>query len=268
MQAEAIARDVLRSIDRALQIPPFTTHLPNFGASEAYAVTAAIRKLRTERGETPVGRKIGFTNRSIWEQFNIDAPIWGDMYLHTVQRLRPNTIFKLDSASEPLIEPEIALYLQRAPAPGMQERELLDCIDWVAPGFEIVQSIYPGWKFKGADAIANCGMHHAFLMGEPLSVDARNRDALAESLSTFSVSLHRDRMLMDQGRGDNVLGGPLSALKHLVALLSEDAHNPALAVGEMVTTGTLTRAFPVSSGQAWSTEISGIPLEGLSVRFG
>ncbi len=59
----------------------------------------------------------------------------------------------------------------------------------------------------------------------------------------------------------------MSALRHLVELLADDAANPPLAAGEMVTTGTLTRAFPVAPGETWTTALSGVALDGISLRF-
>jgi 2-oxo-3-hexenedioate decarboxylase len=72
---------------------------------------------------------------------------------------------------------------------------------------------------------------------------------------------------MDQGHARNVLDGPLNALRYLVDLLARDPHNPALAAGEIVTTGTLTRALPAAAGETWATELRGIALPGLSVRL-
>jgi 2-oxo-3-hexenedioate decarboxylase len=40
-----------------------------------------------------------------------------------------------------------------------------------------------------------------------------------------------------------------------------------LVAGEIVTTGTVTRAFPVTSGETWSTRLYDVPLEGLTIRF-
>jgi hypothetical protein len=40
------------------------------------------------------------------------------------------------------------------------------------------------------------------------------------------------------------------------------AYLPPLAAGEIVATGTLTRAFPVAAGEEWTTELTGLPLEG------
>ena len=40
-----------------------------------------------------------------------------------------------------------------------------------------------------------------------------------------------------------------------------------LGAGEIVTTGTLTAAYPARPGETWRTELHGIALPGLAVRF-
>jgi 2-oxo-3-hexenedioate decarboxylase len=52
-----------------------------------------------------------------------------------------------------------------------------------------------------------------------------------------------------------------------VETLAEDQESPPLAAGEIVTTGTLTRAFPVAAGEEWTTQLTGIPLEAARLRF-
>jgi 2-oxo-3-hexenedioate decarboxylase len=64
-----------------------------------------------------------------------------------------------------------------------------------------------------------------------------------------------------------VLDGPVSALRQLVDIFVRDQVNPPLAAGEIVTTGTLTRALPVSAGETWRTELAGVALDGVCVRF-
>jgi 2-oxo-3-hexenedioate decarboxylase len=86
-------------------------------------------------------------------------------------------------------------------------------------------------------------------------------------LSTFRIDLKRDGTVVDQGLASNVLGGPVSALRHLVEVLANDPVNPPLAAGEIVTTGTLTRAFPVAPGETWATEPKGVTLDGIAIRF-
>jgi 2-keto-4-pentenoate hydratase len=50
-----------------------------------------------------------------------------------------------------------------------------------------------------------------------------------------------------------VLDSPLLALRRLVELLADDPHNPPLRADEIVSTGTLTLAIPVSAGETWTT---------------
>jgi 2-oxo-3-hexenedioate decarboxylase len=264
----AIAREALGALDNARPIEPFTARFPDFDGEQAYAAVAAIRSLRLARGERPIGRKIGFTNRDLWTQYGIDRPVWGDMYRHTVQPLDPSETFLLSRFCEPQIEPEIVLQLSRTPEPGMDEQAILDCVEWIAHGFEIVQSIFPGWRFKVPDTVVGFGMHGALRIGTPMAVTSQNRDAVLAELTSFTVTLARGAQVIETGRGTNVLDGPLSALRHLIDVLATDSNNPPLAAGEIVTTGTLTRAYPVNPGETWSTSISGIPLAGLSIHFG
>lgn len=40
-----------------------------------------------------------------------------------------------------------------------------------------------------------------------------------------------------------------------------------LAAGEIVSTGTITDALPVRPGQTWSTLISGLPAQNLTITY-
>ena len=261
---KAVASEALAALDTCHQISPFSARISAFDLDDAYRVTAAIRQMREMRGETPVGRKIGFTNRTVWAEY---APIWGYVYNRTVHNLAEiGETFSLVGLVEPRIEPEIIFKLALAPTPGMDETALLACLDWVGHGFEIVQSIFPGWKFSAPDAVAAFGLHGALLIGPRHSIAAHAED-WSRTLSTFEIDLKRDGAVADHGRATNVLDGPVSALRHLVDILGRDTVNPPLAAGEIVTTGTLTRALPVSAGETWTTELAGVGLDGVCVRF-
>jgi 2-keto-4-pentenoate hydratase len=149
----------------------------------------------------------------------------------------------------------------------MDEATLLSCVGWVAHGFEIVQSIFPQWQFSAADTVAANGLHAALRIGPRHAIGARATE-WQEFLSAFEIDLLCDGRVIDRGRSTNVLEGPVSALGHLVGVLARDAVNPRLAPGEIVTTGTLTRAIPVKSGETWSTAVDGGVLNGIQLRFG
>jgi 2-oxo-3-hexenedioate decarboxylase len=267
MDIQDIAKEAFAVLGTGRQVAPFSSRHPDFGLEDAYRVTAAVRVLRETRGERPVGRKIGFTNRTIWAEYNVHAPMWGYVYDRTVPDLpKEGMDVSIRDLAEPRIEPEIAFGLATAPAAGMDKQALLGCIDWVAHGFEIVQSIFPNWTFLAADTIAAYGLHGALLIGPRHSIASRTDDWALE-LSAFEIDIFRNGALADHGRAANVLDGPLFALRHLVELLAADPLNPPLTAGEVVTTGTLTRAFPVTAGEVWTTELTRIPLEGARIRF-
>jgi 2-oxo-3-hexenedioate decarboxylase len=267
-QAEAIAREVLEALGAGRQIEPFSIRRPSLTAREAYAVTAALRRLRVESGATSIGRKIGFTNRGIWSEYGIYEPIWGDVYDTTASEVPPDGVIRVSHLSEPKIEPEIVFGLADDLHPDMDERAILDAVAWVAHGFEIVQSVFPGWRFAVPDCIVGAGMHGALVVGPRLAIRSDERGRLFSALPAFSITLRRNGEEIDSGKGANVLDGPLSALKHLVEVLGNDDLNPQLRAGELVTTGTLTRAFPLAAGEKWSTALSGIDLPGLTVTIG
>jgi 2-oxo-3-hexenedioate decarboxylase len=90
---------------------------------------------------------------------------------------------------------------------------------------------------------------------------------IGATLSTFEIDLKCDGTVVDHGRATNVLDGPVSALRHLADIFVRDQVNPPLAASEIVTTGTLTRALPVSAGETWVTGLTGVGLDGIWVRF-
>jgi 2-oxo-3-hexenedioate decarboxylase len=265
---EGIASEMLATLDARRQVSPLSARAAGLDLPAAYRTTAAVRRLREARGERVVGRKIGFTNRTIWDEYDVHAPIWGYVYDTTLHNLSDVGPFALSRVVEPRIEPEIAFGLGRAPEPGMDERDLLSCVAWVSHGFEIVQSLFPGWRFQAADTVAAFGLHGALLLGPQVRVEAADRDRWYEQLRSFEITLLRDGVAADHGHAANVLGGgPLAALRHLVEVLSRDPQSPPLAAGEVVTTGTLTKALPIAAGETWSTRLEGLPLSGAVVAF-
>jgi 2-keto-4-pentenoate hydratase len=265
--AAAVAGEVLAALDAGRQVAPFTGLVDGFDVAAAYRTTAELRWLREARGETPVGRKIGFTNRGIWNEYGVFEPIWGDMWDGTVHDVAAGGTIAVSHLPEPRIEPEIVFGLDRDLSPAMSVAEVAGGIAWVAHGFEIVQSIFPGWRFSVADCVADGGLHGALHVGPRRLLSPDERRHLPMALALLGLTLLRDGERVDVGTGANVLDGPVEALTHLVRVLASDPVNPPLRAGEIVTTGTLTRAFPVTPGERWSTEIAGYGLPGLSIEI-
>jgi 2-oxo-3-hexenedioate decarboxylase len=148
----------------------------------------------------------------------------------------------------------------------MTEDELVACVDWFAHGFEIVSSVFPGWAFSAADAVAAYGVHSAMLIGARRAISG-DRLGWTRRLANFTVEMTRGDGVKRGGDARNVLGGPFKALQFLVDELARQENGDALRPGEIVTTGTLTEAMPVAIGQTWWTTFDDPDIAGLRLRF-
>lgn len=262
------------------QIPPLTKSIPELSTKDGYRIASIIKTIRCGKGRDEVmGRKIGFTNKSIWPEFNVDRSNWSYMYRSSIVDLTAAStssegvsICDLSNCSnlEPKIEPEIVLGLKSKISSQMTDEQILGSIEWIAHGFELVCSVFPGWKFTAADTTAAFALHSRLLVGPkkylPLS-SAGSPTELVQQLRNFKISLFQNGERVDTGGGSNVLGSPINALRHLAELLETDDVNLPLGKHEMVTTGTLTRALSIGDGDVWRTELESISIPGLNVRF-
>ncbi|MEM1150261.1 MAG: hydratase [Pseudomonadota bacterium] len=257
---ETYAAELLEAYDNCLQIAPISDRDPAFDAEAAYLIAHKITSLREARGERRVGRKIGFTNRTIWPIYGVSGPMWGPVWDTTLHEIG-NGLHTLPPLPEPRLEPEIAFGLKAAPQVGMSDAELAGCVDWISHGFEIVFSPFPGWRFSGADCAAAFGLHGALYLGPRLSLT----QSMIDELPRFRIELEGPAGNRLTGCGADVLDGPLRALGYLLDTLEADAGARQLSAGEIVTTGTLTDATPILRGDRWTTRLNGIDLPGATI---
>ena len=260
MNIEEIASEVSSSISLAKQIEPFSKRGLVLSLQEAYDVAGIVRQ---KLGQTEIiGRKIGFTNRNIWNIYNVDQPIWGPITTNSISFFESNFLkIDLSQFCEPRIEPEIVVCLKQTPKDGSEKMEIY--LDWIAPGFEIVDSIYPNWKFSLTDAIASGGLHGCLVVGKKFKVNDRTERDLID----VGVSLYRDGKLEEAGTGANVLDGPVSAIQYLNRSLSKIKNQDPLSAGNIITTGTMTDAKPIFSKEEWSAKFDGVVDSELNLEF-
>jgi 2-oxo-3-hexenedioate decarboxylase len=263
-----IADALIAAYDTATMLPPITASAPEFSVADGYAVLADIEARRRAQGWQAVGRKIGFTNRTIWPRYGVCQPMWAHVWTRTVHFARDGkATLPLNGLVQPRIEPEVVFKL-KGPVPVTEDAAaVLACVEWMAPGFEIVQSHFPNWRFAAADCTAAFGLHGALVIGAPLVVTDTNRAALAAALPAFELTLSRGDTVIDRGAGANVLDSPALALAHLARLLANQPLSPKLAAGEIVTTGTITDAWPVAAGEVWTSDYGTLGISGLDLSF-
>lgn len=244
---DASVEALLRARSESRRLPT-----PGLDMVQSYEVAARLREALIAEGHRMIGRKLGFTNPSIWPELGVSEPIWAPIYDTTVSFLEGRALgHVLAGAVAPRIELEVVLRLSSVSPPA---------IDWAALGYEIVHCHFPEWKFSCADAVADFGLHRALLVGEPL--------LHLERFADLEVSLSRNGELMAQGEGKSVLGGPENAIEWLRTILDRQPDAPSLEPGEIMTTGTMTGALPVTAGESWEARATGGPkLPGISLTF-
>ncbi|GAB4270130.1 MAG: fumarylacetoacetate hydrolase family protein [Pararhodobacter sp.] len=251
----AIADALLHAFDHRAPMAPITDSDPDFTVAKAYDAQALLTARRKARGAHVIGLKAGFTNAAIWAEYGISAPILGPVFDTSLIDGTLSTAPFL----EPRIEPEVVLKLRTRPDPAMDDAALLACVEAIAPGFEIVQSPFPGWRCGIADAVAAGAMHGALALGRWQDT----QDLAPDTLRDFTVSLLHDDIPTDIGHATTLLGsGPLAVLRHVLALPGAET----LDAGALLSTGTITRAFPARPG-LWTARFSDLPLPDLTLRL-
>ena len=240
--------------------------MPGLDLNAAYGIALQVRALRLARGEIARGFKLGFTNRSIWPRYGVYGPIWGTVWERGLAQCDGQGELSLRHTCEPRLEPEIVFVFKTTPPPAATLQQLFESLDGMAPGFEVVQSHLPGWKFQASDTVADGALHARLLVGpvQPLQALAPDAATLDTLLAGASVSLCKNGQAVDAGQGGHVLGSPLRALLDFVQALSACPGAPALRGGDLVSTGTWTDAWPVAPGEDWSADFS---LPGLALAL-
>ncbi len=264
MDATKLGRELIELHDHPRQVAPFSARYPGLTAETGYAAARQLHAHRLAQGWKLLGRKNGFTNRGIWQRYGVNGPMWGAAYDRTVIYADGNrAAVPLAGLVQPRIEPEICFKLKTAPPRTRNPAALLEAVEWVAHSVEIVQCHHPEWKMTLADCVADNALHGRLIVGSPV----RGIADLAARLPELKVKLFKEDALVEEGLGSNVLDSPLLSLAFLVEILAGQEESPPLAAGELVSTGTLTDAYPVAAGETWRTSFSGIPLPGMEIRF-
>ena len=135
-----------------------------------------------------LGRKIGFTNSAVMREYGVSAPIFGYVYDRTLIHAESGrAALSLAGTVQPKIEPEIVFKLRRSPPLTRDPFALLESVEWLAQGFELVQCHYPGWVFAAPDAISDSGFHARYAVGAPTPVDEDDIARLADDLAGSPV---------------------------------------------------------------------------------
>jgi len=272
IDTSALARDLAAAYANRQAIVPPSSRYPQFDLAAAYAVEGELVRLRRASGRTPVGRKVGYANKAMWRVLKLDTLVWAHIYDDTIHDA-PGGAATLSVARmySPKIEPEIVVKLRSDVEhpfdgrDGVDASSALAACEWIALGFEVIDCVYPDWKFQPADFVASFGLHAALVVGARRRVEADSIPQLADQLARVTVKLMKNGELVEEGSGRNVLRSPALCLAELASAATRRGGEP-LAAAEIITTGTMTESKPIAPGETWTATVDGIDLPPLAVR--
>jgi 2-keto-4-pentenoate hydratase len=230
-------------------IDPLTEQFPQLTADEAYQIQLNQIKHKVVNGRTVVGKKIGLTSKAMQNLLQVTEPDYGHL-LDDMIVLDGESV-SLDDFIQPKMEFEIAFILKKdLKGPNVTMIDVINATEYVAPAIEIIDSRIRDWKIRFEDTVADNGSSaRAIIGGKPTPIE--NID-----LSHIGMAAYRNGQLIDTAAGAAVMGNPIHAVSWLANALSR--YDISLHKGEIILSGALTAAVPVSSGDTFTVKFAHI----------
>ncbi len=244
-QIEDCANRLFQAERDRTQISILSLEFPDAGMDDAYAVQAALLRLKIASGRVAKGWKIGLTSKAMQYALNISTPDSGvlldDMFFSD------NATIPADRFIQPRVEAEIA-FVMKAPlkGPDISIFDVLNATDFITPSLEIldtrVQRIDPESRKTRTifDTISDNAANGGIVMGgrpmRPLEIDMRWMGAIVS----------RNGEVEETGLGAGVLNQPAAGIAWLANRLSR--YGASISAGDVVLSGSFIRPVEARHG--------------------
>lgn len=268
-EVEALVQELMSAYQTGEMVSVLPSSRPGFDLNAAYAVEARLKQLRESAGHRAVGRKVGYANKAVWRLLKLETLVWSHMYDDTVHHRENNEAALAIAHPRSLkIEPEIVFGLKEPiVSAGLDAAGALECTDWIALGFEIIDCPFTGWQFQPGDFVASFGLHAALVVGEKTHLRPELIAKLVDELPRFSVRMFKNGEFLEEGSGKNSLRSPALCLAELGGAILRRFPEQPLRAGEIISSGTLTAGHATERGDVWKAEVTGIVLPPLTLHL-
>jgi len=262
MQSDRIQRlaDELREARGAAQaVEKLTNRHPDLSVQDAYAIQLVNIDRRIAAGARIVGKKIGLTSLAMQNMLGVNEPDYGILLDDMVAK--ETDVIDTRKLIFPRIEGELAFILKKdiEDAPNADIASVLEATDVIVPSFEIIDSAILNWKMAIQDTVADNASSAMLVLGE-------NRIPVSDiaDLTAVSMVFRKNGDVIDQGVSSAVMGHPAAAVAWLANKLHE--FGIRLRAGEIILSGSLTKAYDVKTGDVFTAEFDGVGT--VTARFG
>ena len=230
-------------------INPPTAEMPNLTLDEAYAIQLLTVQAAEAAGQRVVGKKIGLTSKAMQDYFGINTPDYGHLYDSMIWG--QDEPISLKRLYRPKIETELAFVLgEDLMGPGVTLPDVIRASAGVMASFEIIDSRIRDWQIKVVDSISDNASAAGITLGARLvplgGVDLRHT----------GMVLEKNGVIVETAAGAAVMGNPALAVAWLANKLGQ--YGVALKKGEIILSGSLTKALDVAAGDAFSACFGGV----------
>nr|WP_227935480.1 fumarylacetoacetate hydrolase family protein [Alkalihalobacillus deserti] len=223
--------------------------VPNLTVEEAYSIQEELVNLKLEQGHSIVGPKMGLTSRAKMKQMNVEEPIFGYIFDNMV--VSEGSQISLADFIHPKVEAEVAFILGKdIEGPGVSGAQVLAATEYVCSALEIIDSRYENFNFTLPDVIADNASSSKVVFGNKV----RKPEELELDLVGTVLSINGE--IKDLGAGAAVLGHPANSVAMLANMLHRKGEK--LKAGQVILTGGITGAVPLSYGDHVTAKIDGL----------
>jgi 2-keto-4-pentenoate hydratase len=245
------AAALAHAYDSGKAIPPIVESHPRATVTDAYRIQQAQVETWARSGEVVRGYKVGLASRALQRQVGVDEPDFGRLtggMFHLEHMLIPPKRF-----IQPRVQPGIAFLLERPlQGPGVTVGDAVRAVDCVLPALEIADSRIQDWNVSAVDTIADNASCGGVVLGStPTLLNKVDLD-----LRLVGCILFSNGAIAATGAGGAVLGSPLTALIWLANALG--ALGVTLEPGQVILSGSLTRAIPIAPGDTIVTTLAAL----------
>lgn len=219
----------------------------------AYAIQSQWTRMRLERGDKIVGRKIGLTSKAVQQQLGVGEPDYGTLWNSSFYEAKDGSVtLPASDFIQPRIEGEVAFLIgESLREPSITPERILAATEACALGVEIVDSRVANWKIKLVDTIADNASYGGFTLG-PWDKHMREAD-----LSALEMRISHNGAPAGEGLGSAVLGNPATSAAWLANKLLE--FGVSLEPGDVVISGAFMKMLPFGSGDEFAFSLTGQP---------
>jgi 2-oxo-hept-3-ene-1,7-dioate hydratase len=238
------AQDLLDAARTGRPTGSLESTFPGLTVADAYRIQRCWLEARCAEGARAVGYKVGLTSTATQALFGAAEPMYGRILAQGV--LASGSRMRASAFPRPRLEVELAFVLGADLAgSAVTAEQALEATERIVPAFEIIAQRTEAGRVL-ADAIADNGAHGAIVLG---SGGIAPSDA---DIAAITATLYRNRDCVETGVAASVMGHPAAAVAWLARAL--DSASERLEKGQIILTGTLTRALEIVPGNAYRAE--------------